>query len=288
MSDLGEWPETIEQAALRIGAEIDAACPGECNKQWRKASRRALRDLERSNTTGEPLDARIMGHPLTAEPGAPVWCAACAAEVLSGLSRLPDLAAACGRRKDGRLAPPPPSERHALAVAPPSPSPAYDQVEAIVAFAAGWADQLARHLEHDDPALYRLDGFRGPTLTRSVAFLIHRRSALLSAPFARTFGTALLSLVHRCTMVGGVDPLVHELAEPCYTCKRRGLSRRDGQDYVICSYCGRRWPWGQFQWLAQHVIAEPRGRHLRVVRADDPPPTATIVQTEPRGECADA
>lgn len=264
-------PETIDQILQRLSDEIDTACPGECNKEWRKAVRRVIRALERGLAAGDTPDPDIWADLLTPEQGRPVWCSTCAAEVVRGVSRLPDLAAACGRRRDGQLAPPPPSERHAPAVAPPSPSPAFDQVEAIVAFAAGWADQLARHAGDDDPARYRVNGFRGPTLTRSVAFLIHRRTALLSAPFAREFGTELLSLVSRVEKVGGVDTLLHELAEPCYTCGRRGLSRRDGDDYVECGYCGRRWPWGQFEWLAKHVIADPKGRRLRVVRTNAQP-----------------
>lgn len=253
-------PESLPERFARLQREADAACPGQCNHRWRKAQARILADLERAaaGAFGDPgiLSIFPQAGDLTFAARAPIWCRACADEILTGLGRLPDLAAACGWRRDGQLMPPPPSEGHAVAVAPPSQSPGFDQAEAIASFVAEWSDRLSRHLALPDPATYRQDGTRGYTLSTHVAWLAGHKTALLSAPFAQEFGKALLSLVYRSEMVGGVDALVHKIREPCFVCHRSTLRRRDGSDRVVCEGCGRDWPSHLFDYLAHNIVKE--------------------------------
>lgn len=253
-------PETIEESIKRIGAELEDACPGTCNKRWRSKQREAVAELDRASHATDPVEQtpnpRIVQHGRPYAAAAPVWCGDCTAEILAGIGRLPDLAASCGRRRDGQLAPPPPTERHAPAIAPPSPSPAWDQVDLIVSWTAQWADKLATHLRDTDPALYRRNGFPGFTLTRTIAFLLNRKAPLMAAPFAKDFGRELLDLVERSAKVGGVDELVHHLKDACFACKRKKLERRDGADKVICQNCGRSWPESMFAYLAKHATEE--------------------------------
>lgn len=258
-------PETIEASIARIAAELEDACPGQiqrdgdgCNQRWRTAQRRAVAELDRAIHAPAPecVPALHLVRPRPYNAGAPVWCRACTAEILSGVGRLPELAAAAGARRDGQLAPPPQSERHAAAVAPPSPSPAWDQVDQIVSWTALQADRLARHLHEPDPALYRRTGFPAPTLTRTVAYLLHRKTALMAAPFARDFGRELLDLVARSEKVASVDELVHHLPDACFACGRKKLERRDGHDRVVCRACHRSWPESMFAYLAKHATEE--------------------------------
>lgn len=252
-----DTPETIEQAIRRIDGELDTACPGECNRAWRKHQRRAVLELQAAvDQRRDPNPERI--RPLTYAEAAPVWCRACTDQIVSGLGRLPELAAACGRRRDGQLAPAPPVERRATASAPPSPSPGWDQVDTIVAFAAEWADRLSRHLAEPDPARYDQNGLPGRTLTHSVWWLIGHRSPLMAAPFAREFGLELLTLVHRTEKVAGVDPLEHRIRTPCFMCGRRALTRRDGAARVVCGNCRRSWPEDQYDWLAHNATSTPQ------------------------------
>lgn len=242
-------PETVETAARRITAELEAACPGECNAKWRTQQRYAAAELHRAHTAGRDPDPDRLTGPLTAHDRAPVWCRACADEIIGLTARLPDVAADVGARRDGHLAPPPPSERRAAAVAPPSPSPAWDQVDVIATFAADWSEQLAQHLE-----ITARPGRSTTVLTRHVAFLIGHKSALLAAPFAETYGQQVRALVHRSERLGGVDPLVHRLKDPCFVCGRKDLKRPDGAGKVTCGHCGRSWKWELFDFLDRKSV----------------------------------
>lgn len=243
--------ENVDQATARISAELEDACPGECNHRWRRQQQRAVVELQRSIVARRIPDQRIIRGPLTAEQRAPVWCRSCADEIASTTARLPDVAAAVGRRRDGRLAAPPPTERRAPAVAPPSPSPAWDQVDLIVAFAVSYADRHARQIGLPDPIGYHPSGLPAPDLTGVTRWLVGHRSSLLAAPYAQDYGRELRSLVYRSEKVGGIDRLVHRLKDRCFVCDRRDLKRADGKGQVVCGSCGRSWEWELFEFLAK-------------------------------------
>lgn len=217
-------------------------CPGRCNRTWRNA--------DRIDPDGNHYDRD--GHLIDPTPGQPVWCRPCADAIRAALGSLPDHAVA---RRDGRTAPGDTTgdrTRHATGgLAAPSPSPAFDELDELEAWARGWVEALADHLRHDAPSLRpRVDGVPARNLTGHVRYLQGHATALLSAPFAVDVGRETLAVAHRLERTAGHDRVRTRLAEPCPTCDVRALVREDGLDYVECRACGRLWSEAEYDRLA--------------------------------------
>lgn len=261
---------TVDEAALFAAAA--AGCPGPCNRVWRDRKDRVDRFgpiraakllLDQGPEHPDGLDEKVLRRGL-AVVGQPVWCRDCADTIRVATGRLPEIAASAGARRDGQLAPAPRAERHGTAVAPPSPSPGWDTVDDVITWAVTWAETVADYLANSGRE-YRIEFGRldedreigwkvytdhavpqpvptvDRTLTSCAAFLQHRMTAVLSAPFAKDYGLELTSLVRRSEKVAGVDDLVHHLPLPCLQCDRKALQRKDGKDLIVCKACKASW-----------------------------------------------
>lgn len=239
---------------LEMAAE---ACPGECNKLWRKRYHpRALDELRLAYITRyEPVpyepDVRAIDRGvdnLVKRRGA--WCDECAMAIRSAVGALPGLADKCltigGLEDPGRLAPTPPLEqtggKHQKLVAPASPSPAFDMADLIRAWPDDWCRELAIHLDVHVPNGY--------------SSLLGHWSALMAAPFAKRFGMDALQMRRRAELAAGVDDLVERLKTPCPKCRRKALEHRDGADSVECRNCKGALEMADYQRLAiEHRVS---------------------------------
>lgn len=234
-----------------------AECPGRCNRAYRRARRvqgvvvtgqnggkEATGGVNRSSSMGEhgstaeqPVSGPVWGDPL--------WCRPCRETIRAGLHRLPDLAAACRIRDDGKLPQIPETIRVAILTGSTSASTAFDTVDEIVQWAAAWEEcgrrELAR-LGWDVPrgaALPSWNALYGRALTRASAFLVgwHVQLLALDYHFAKPFGEETLALVTTLEKVTGHDDTVTRLRAPCRRCDTLTLRRRDGSERVECVKC---------------------------------------------------
>lgn len=222
------------------------ACSGTCNRDFRFTNAKALSELRLAYITREErvpyiADERTVTRALATVVHRQVsWCQDCDDEIRSAVGGLPALASKCRRigGESGRLAPTPPSEVHVMAIAAPSPSPAFDMCDLIWRWPSKWGQMLGSHL--DQPI--------GPDV--SFDWLIGHWSALMAAPFAVEFGKDALALYRRAELAAGADSLVHHLPAPCMHCDRKALTRTDGKERVTCGYCHRWWKWEDYERLA--------------------------------------
>ena len=179
-------------------------------------------------------------------PGQPVWCRGCATRIGADLDRLPDLAAGL---PPGRLnAPQDVTGRRSQGDAAPSPSPAWDTLDALLRDVGHLEDVLRLHLGHSVP--------RRHTLTDACGYLTANLSALLSSPWAAKHGRVVTRWARTLTQVTGTDRLTHHLPGECMVCERRGrLHRRDGDELVKCGACGATWAWDHYDRLVKGLAA---------------------------------
>lgn len=189
-------------------------------------------------------------------PGQPVWCRGCATRIEADLDRLPDLAAGLppgqlnahtpGAARGGQKL----RGTHSLA-ATPSPSPAWDTIDALLRDVGHLEDTLRLHLGHSVP--------RRHTLTDACGYLTANLSALLSSPWAAKHGKVVTRWARTLTQVTGTDRLTHHLPGECMVCDRRGrLHRADGDELVKCGACGATWAWDHYDRLVKGLAHNER------------------------------
>jgi hypothetical protein len=271
MTELATLPRLEQYLEL-----VKDACPGDCNKPFWRAHKPALDELQMQYTTrDEPVayepDQDLIRSAVTAlQLAAPHWCRECQNDIGAAVQDLPDLAYDYARMPGGRLAPPPPSEIHAKAVAPPSPSPAYDGWEAIGHWLADWAGEIADAIGEPRPYTFRA---RILVLQhdRHATWLGGRWSAVMAYFDAPRFGREAMSEHRRGLLATGADELEHRLPMACLGCDRKALYRKDGSEIVECRFCHRRWKRDDYERLgvayrdsdASHlpVLERPRLGH---------------------------
>lgn len=200
-------------------------------------------------------------------PRQPVWCLACQATIVAALRRMPEQLVNLRTLGGGRLAPQPSSSRRPQGRSwTASPSPASDEISAVVAWLSRVETRLREHLS-EPPAPSR----RALAVSTSVAWLLERSTALLcwdtrspaagqlddtGAAEAEVVGSEALQLSRWLDKAAGRDRLTHRLTAPCPYCEHRALVRLDGRDEVQCRHCGKGWPEAHYQFLIRLVLHE--------------------------------
>jgi len=260
-------PDRVDAVATVHDAD-SPPCPGDCNRLWRQAEKRAAEALAKGY--------RVKPHEIEPIPGAPVWCRNCQTAIRDALGRLPELAAYAASMPGGKLAQTAETEgRFATRDGSPSGSPAWDVADEIVRWALRWEDLLRAHLGqvYETPKLVRAALFtkvtdlnrparlvalgpvlKDPTarrkLTAAVRYLDTWLTPLLSSPMALDSGRQTLNLARRAVGATGRDRVVHHLPLPCLQCDKKALRRDDGSETVYCRACDSRWTWEDYDRLA--------------------------------------
>jgi ribosomal protein L37AE/L43A len=234
---------------------VKAACPGGCNRPFWRVHKAALSELTMAHAThAEPYpyqpDVDVVDRAVTLlVPASPRWCRACQDDIKTAVQQLPSLAWTCRQMPDGKLAPAPPSEVRVQAIAPPSPSPAYNAWEEIAHWLADWAGEVADLVGARRP--YVRDRIGALQLLAGVytRFLVGHWSAVMSCEDAVRFGNEAFDLVKKAEVAAGIDQVEHHLPVPCPACDRKALSRRDGSETVLCKACKTKWAWEDYERL---------------------------------------
>lgn len=172
------------------------------------------------------------------------------------LAGLPETLA---RLAPGRLAAPPGDtdrSRHGTGDAAPSPSPAWDEIDAATRWAVDCEDRLRAHLGHSE-----IPGHRR-SLDQAVAYLRAHATAWLCTPWAVDDGLDAIRWARRLTQATGTERLVHRLETPCPRCHVMALTRDDGDEWVECRNprCGAGWDLDRYEELIHAVAATVRRR----------------------------
>ncbi len=218
----------------------------------------------------------------------PVWCVGCGVDITARVARFPADVELIRGRRDGRVMTGAPVARprgggYDAPASTGSPSPAWDLADEVMRWVRHLEVRLRQHLGDPPPR-------PGVSLTGAVAYLRHRRSALLCwdtrlhtttpasasadhdpwAPGdvgdlgmaeAEVVGRAVRGLSARLERAAGVDRLTHRLTPPCPACARRTLVRDDGRDEVWCTTCRRAWPEEHYRVLVRLIVAEEQAEH---------------------------
>ena len=170
--------------------------------------------------------------------GNPTWCHLCTEAFDGALERLPRLTALAARRRDGRLVAGRTGdvERHGKHPFPPSASPAWDEVQKVIAWTRRWCERLADQLgkRHAHLGSYNNAGLPIDEVDSDVDYLRRFLGPLLVGPWAYDFGTELAQKAAAVERLAGEEMARHPLPAPCPRCDRLSLSRLDGSERVEC------------------------------------------------------
>lgn len=234
----------VDRAAT--GATAERSCPGSCNAAYRAAQAayesafwRWVDTIDEHGHTDHPEPEP---HGVEFEPGSPVWCASVWAPVLGvrGEVTTERVYLGCQDRigralthieqwlidvpTSGPLMMAAPAERHGTGSLP-SPSPAFDEIDAFGRWLADMARRLAERAGHTGHAGDRL------------AYVREWLTALLSGPDAEADGQAILAWERRLRAIVGAQT-VTRMPGTCPSCDRRGtLRHRNGSDFIRCQSC---------------------------------------------------
>ncbi len=184
--------------------------------------------------------------------GEPDWCSPCREHIVKAVLRLP---VACRALSPGQLVHHPGetgATRRATIVGSPSGSPAYDELDAVLRWAAETEDRLRDRLGHS-----RITGAR--RLTDSCRYLAGWSTAWLCGPDAHDDGREAVALYRRVVRGTGWDELVHRLdGVRCPVCQCQALFREDGSSEVRCGVCFGTWPEELYRHLTRVLADEAR------------------------------
>ena len=215
-------------------------CRGPCNARYRRAQAdytAALSDWHTARAARHPDDPEpARPDPVTLRPwdGAPVWCPRCQAQIRRELAELDDLASIITATADGHRTAADSDTRVTRSPAPPSPSPAADDIDELASMLRGW-ESAARG---EDPKPRR--GYLATEITTTVSWLVTHYDPMITNPdYAADFGTEIRAwhkrLARRAKAGTGKTP--RHL--PCPRCQHRALCQDQGADYIECLNCGR-------------------------------------------------
>lgn len=207
----------------------DTLCPGECNAAFRRAE--------------AEWEATGRDHEIPYHPGRPVWCESVYATTWDerGVPSLTMVHRGCHDRvadalgnirrwlrdvpTSGPLAMAAPAERHGSA-SPPSPSPSFDERDALDAWLEDLTARLSARMKCTQPKRHR-----------ALEFAREHVTPLLSGPDAMADGLAILSWERRIRAIVGAQT-VHRMPGTCPVCDARGsLRHRNGSDFIRCQSC---------------------------------------------------
>lgn len=217
-------------------------CPGRCNDEWRTAEAKTAE-------TGE-------AHELTVTAGAPVWCAKCAANILSVLHDLPDLWIQLDADKGRRTGAQESSTVRVQTEVHASPSPEYDEQDWFIRWVLWTYEEWGREL-FAQPA--RTDA--RTDLTSVLRWHHGNAERMLQTDGPDTpglsYGSALLR--ERGKLRGRTKTGSGFAAKklPCPRCEQKRLVHEIGTDYIVCQNkaCGRMVTLAEYDELARVVAA---------------------------------
>lgn len=155
---------------------------------------------------------------------------------------------------------PPGSRGLTESVSPRTPGPrsplticALDALHSGAFEMAAWANECRRLRQLE---LVSTTGKRwGFILSQAIGTLWATDETLRYAEIGPDYLYSLFALERRLALVAGLDTLIHRLPAPCEHCKRRNvLIRHNGQEVVVCSYCGKRWSEPEYRRLVQVLV----------------------------------
>jgi hypothetical protein len=156
---------------------------------------------------------------------------------------------------------------------PPTNSPAWDDVEAVIRWAVALEDEIRERYGHPRGGALRAltvhvhdrrvaIGLKSMPrlLGDAVAYLAREFDRIMHDPdLAVTVGQQIMSRRRSLEQDTGTARLVHRLPGICMVCKRKGLRRADGTELVKCPSCGACWDWEHYRLLARGYGVMVRG-----------------------------
>ena len=186
--------------------------------------------------------------------GEPLWCRPCQEEIVQAVRALPVV---CRALSPGRLSRHPgetDATRRATVTGSPSGSPGWDELDAVLRWAAVVEVRLRARLGHA-----QVVGTR--RLTDTCRYLAAWSTPWLCGPDAHVEGRDAVLLWRRVVRGTGWDELVHRLdGVRCPACGAHALVREDGASAVSCRVCRNTWSEERYRHLTLVLVAEVEGR----------------------------
>lgn len=211
---------------------MDDACVGPCNNR----ARRVWAAYDRAWQQWDQADHGTRGEP-PKEPGVPIgygrpWCAACTTMIRAYLANLDDLMSLRLTMADGYQAPAPTGERVRSSREQPSPSPAQDDLDALVRWLRE-QENAYRESQGWGSAPYR--GVDAPALTGGLWWLGKQLDRMLQVEaVSETFGKGVLFWHRVLQAKTSTKPPLSLKPLPCPHCQRRSLYRHAADESVRC------------------------------------------------------
>lgn len=247
--DDDDAPEVVDLDAYSALAR--KACPGQCNKAWRRANPLAMSELRLAYITRDEripyrADVDVVNGAVASlvAVASGKWCSDCDEEIRAAVGRLDYVMNDVARLAldGGQLMPAPLSEIHAMAVDVPSPSPAFDLLDLLTRWPEKWLRKLSVEVGG-------IDGLA--EAGASYQSMLGHWAQLMEASFAVAFGRDALATLKRSEMAAGIDDAVEHLVDSyCPRCDRSMLIRRNGSEQVECEYCHHKLTRADYQRLS--------------------------------------
>ena len=244
-------------AVTHTPAEDLTPCPGRCNAAYRRAQAdyedAYNRWADTTDANGRTDQPEPEHHGITFWPARPVWGTSQYAPSLDryGQVTIIETHVGCTERissalihikqlwqdvpRSGMLMMAEPSERHGTKE-PPSPSPAFDETDAL----DRWLLQLQHHLAA------RLGHHQATSAPVALRYLAEHTTALLCDPDAEQIGRDIMTWERRLRSIIGAQQ-VTRMPGTCLACGARGMLRHgNAEDLVKCRSCGASWDWDTY------------------------------------------
>lgn len=247
------------------------ACPGPCNRAYRRAVddyetakviyEQALAKYDEETLPAyeaayawweEHIDAGVLvvREPTRPEPPTepakptegynlqdPVWCSRDAGRIRTALTTLDDLASLLGSWADGHRGATS-SQRYGTTgtrAHPGSPSPIGDTLDELYGALVQVEDDWREYCDYPKRPQRARDA---RARRQTIAFLFEELRSILDNPGSVRFGLGILAWERRLQAMTTSEPVVQRRPGRCPRCRKRALrSRNDG--YTQCAECGR-------------------------------------------------
>lgn len=239
------------------------ACVGSCNSRYRRAvavyqaavdeHAAAVARLAPGETPPDPP------QPPQVQPvdGAPVWCARCAAVIRRELAELDELAAALAALPPGirPVAGHRPDKVSVSSPHPPSPSPAADNLDALIRWLQSYEDAW-REANGWESAPQR--GKLSTATTACINWLrMHLDGVLATEDLAGDFGAGVRFWHRSLRAASHTESYARHVNQSCPKCRRYTLYEHVGEDFIRCIYqdCQARLTREELQAAERHQTA---------------------------------
>lgn len=190
------------------------------------------------------------------DPGAPVWCAACADLIGEQLAALNGLVTALEREVEGQSGALGGGDPVSGTRSTPSPSAAVDDIDEITRRLEYWEDA---HREHAGQPFRPARPYER-RVPSAVAYLLEHLAAVLAAPYAEEFGRDINRAHARARRRTAQDTARTRKPIPCPSCDLLALEHDAGAKYIDCRSCGRLLTFTEYETWARLAAAGARTR----------------------------